>query len=293
MRAQAQRAEEKGAVGFICVNSSPDDPPARMISFGNEDFLLKIPSVMVSTADGDLLRSRVPTASLPLIQALEHTAGRFMATSVVVERQAMLESVVRLVETHTDAADATVSEKAKIYVKTMSKVIEVGEKHIDEEKARTTKLLGSQLSDARKAKFGMRIALLEAFIPSKHGSMNDGSIGAAGGGGELVMEIGSNIPLGHRLRREYMLKQRVFSLMGVGVGAEGEGSSDDVGDGDLGEMLMRLAEHFSQEKFPAETQVMLNRAAEFAETAEVQNPELLYGIAHYYWCVIDRADDGC
>ena len=219
-----------------------------------------------------------------------------------------MQDAQRLIGSHPDAHDATTGEKAAVFLKVMAKVVEVGDNHIAEERARTKKLLGGNLSDARKAKFSSRVAILDAFVPSLNGEgggvgKEDGGGGGgrvrdgdragedgargAGGAGDVVVEMGSNVPLGHPLRREFLLKQRAYDLL-AGEGAKGEGGSAQYGvgaggeGGDLGETLMRLAEHFSQDKYPAEAQVMVKRAAEYAETANVMNPDTLYGIGYYY-----------
>jgi len=116
---------------------------------------------------------------------------------------------------------------------------------------------------ARMSYFGDEDSLVS--IPSVMISYEDGERLRAVADDTWAMEFAHTIDEGHRLRRELDLKQKIFQA--------------DLRETDVGERIMHLAEYFAQGNWTTESTVLVRQAA----VRSPNNPELLYGVATYFW----------
>jgi endoplasmic reticulum protein 29 len=70
-------------------------------------------------------------------------------------------------ETIKENLNADKAKKAEIYIKIMHKVVSEGEKFIDKETERVTKLLDGKVSESKKKQLEQRINILKSFARQK------------------------------------------------------------------------------------------------------------------------------
>jgi len=97
------------------------------------------------------------------IEEFDKIVKRFLATRLTDERQSILAEAVTEKDRIAESGDPVAKERAEVYVKTMQKIMDVGEKFVSQELTRVEKLSDGKVSEKKKTQLKDRASILTSF----------------------------------------------------------------------------------------------------------------------------------
>jgi len=97
------------------------------------------------------------------IEELDKLVKQFLATRLTDERQAIFAEAEKARDKIAEGDDSTAKDRADVYMKTMQKIMEVGEKFVNQELTRVEKLSDGKVSEKKKMQLKDRASILTSF----------------------------------------------------------------------------------------------------------------------------------